>query len=85
MISAIININDIVLLNLTEEGKKVIEAYYEQYNQKIEIDTNIPYRTTLWNCAAIFGPHLHMGMQEPFFKDNNITINMENTNFDIVL
>jgi hypothetical protein len=63
-----ININDTAKVKLTPKGKLLCAINAEPIMKDGAIE--LP----LWALMRIFGPHIHMGMTEMFFVDNEIEI-----------
>ena len=70
-----ININEIVKVELTKEGIKVLLEYSKDNGAIINSFNKNGYgyhRFTLWQLMEIFGSN---EMSKPLFKNNNIEIN----------
>lgn len=77
------NLNDTVLVKLTDRGRELMRANYDAlwadrkvppYEFKLpKEDAEGFSRWQLWSLMQEFGPHIHMGMQNPF----DLTIRVE--------
>ena len=59
-----ININQLVRVTLTNEGKAIYGQHYRQYGQ-YPIPPDV-LETELWDIMNIFGKYLHNGCKMPF-------------------
>lgn len=73
--ASILNLNDRFVVTLTEEGAKVMTAWYEQfpaaYRKNAEPGTVLV--EPLWHLMQIFGDKMIMG-RPPVFVDNKLEV-----------
>lgn len=75
-----INLNDIIKVKLTDRGKDIFYHQHDEFNQcarKIikpsypKVDEEGFTSFQLWYFMQLYGPHIHMGMDN-FIEHNNI-------------
>ena len=72
------NINEYVYVKLTEEGKRLLEEFYDSMGLIGEIKTLFPTtrggytRFQLYEIALIFGKHLYNGSTTQLFFNNDL-------------
>ncbi len=70
------NINNTVRVKLTDHGRKIHHFQHLELNKQMP-RTRVPYRAPtedaegwsewqLWHLIETFGPHVGMGMKQPF-------------------
>lgn len=62
----IINMNDPVKVELTEEGRKILVRHYAKYDQRPPDNEWNDGEFRMWSLLQIFGPHTYMGMKLHF-------------------
>ena len=67
----VMNINDTIKVQLTEEGHNIFKKEVPLVGNYLEYHL---YEFHLWEFMNIFGPHLSMMTQEPLFKNNEIIL-----------
>ncbi len=70
-----INLNNEVLVNLTDFGKKQLKD--AGYGGDYSLQPDGTYKFQLWELMKIFGEHLRMGFHVPFEKNIFILIEQE--------
>jgi len=66
-----LNINDQVLVKLTEFGKEVLTKYYRK---PIAPELDGYYKFSIWGLAKIFGKEFYNGQINPVIEDNKLII-----------
>lgn len=69
------NINQQCSAVLTEAGVKAVLKYWDGDNP-FDAEVGKPYRDTLWQFMATFGPSIHM-TGPVLFQDNEMSIEKE--------
>lgn len=76
--TADININDYVYVQLTDLGKQIYDSYFFNFNRKYGVEIKAPELKMdkegysafqIWDLMQIFGPEMRIGLN-PTFKDN---------------
>lgn len=70
------NINEDVEVSLTQAGAKIYNTYMSAIpNWEPKCSRCLKnMKLSLWSLMKIFGPHIHLGMEETPFVDNEITL-----------
>ena len=86
-----LNLNTMIIADLTEVGEKILRKYYEKLakkNTKIDVDVHVEhhlefankYKFSLWEFAAIFGDSMYNGGPN-VVDENTIAINEDDLDY----
>ena len=95
--NVVVNLNDTVRFKLTEHGKEVYRAQFDELNEFLkskraplcprpepDIDAEGYTKMQLWNFMEVFGPHTGMGLK-PCIEPINIVVDVESYKKEAVM